>query len=70
VRQVVDDYRRWIRDVLRGLLVADGRRDADQTADILLVIRDGVVVGADLGDPKALRTVIRDAVTRVLDARG
>jgi AcrR family transcriptional regulator len=68
VRQAIDDHRRWTRDLVRELLVADGHRDADRTADILVVIGDGLLVGSDLDDPTELRVLIRDAVTRVLDA--
>jgi len=66
VRQAIADHRRWFRTVLRDLLVADGRPDADTTADILVVLRDGLVVGSDLDDPHRLRAVISDALTRVI----
>jgi AcrR family transcriptional regulator len=68
VRQAIDEHRRWVREFVRDLLVADGHPDADRTADILVVIGDGLLVGSDLDDPAELRALIRDAVTRVLDA--
>jgi AcrR family transcriptional regulator len=70
VRRAIDDHRRWFRDLLRDLLEADGHPDPEQTADILAVLGDGLLVGGDLGDPRRLAAVARDAVTRVLTASG
>jgi hypothetical protein len=67
-RQAIADHRRWFRELLRDLLAADGRPDAERTADVLVALKDGLVVGFDLDDPAAVRALIRDAVTRVLDA--
>jgi hypothetical protein len=55
--------------VVRGLVVADGDPNADRTADILVALKDGLLVGADLDDP-AVRGVIRDAVGRTLAGYG
>lgn len=68
VRLAIGEHRRWIRGVMRDLLVADGRHDADRTADILVVAGDGLLVGGHLDDPTELHTLIHDAVSRVLDA--
>ncbi|MBG0826829.1 TetR/AcrR family transcriptional regulator [Planomonospora sp. ID67723] len=68
VRRAVADYRRWNRELFRDLLAGAGHPDPERTATILMVIRDGIVVGSDLDDPDVLRPLIRDAVTRVLDA--
>jgi AcrR family transcriptional regulator len=67
VRQAIAEHRRWFRELLRDLLVADGHPDADRTADIMVALKDGLLVAADLDDP-AHRSLIRDAVTRLLDA--
>jgi AcrR family transcriptional regulator len=67
VRQAIADHRAWFRELLRNLLAADGRPDAEQTADLLVALKDGLLVGADLDDP-AHQSLIRDAVTRLLDA--
>ncbi|WP_240506996.1 TetR/AcrR family transcriptional regulator [Thermoactinospora rubra] len=67
VRQAIATQRRWFRDTLRDLLAADGHPDPERTAAILVVIRDGLVVGSGLDDPQQVRALIRDAVTRVLD---
>lgn len=70
VRIAVANHRAWIRGHFRDLLVADGHPDPERTADLLMLVRDGLAVGLDLGDTDAVRAVIRDAVTRVLDAPG
>jgi AcrR family transcriptional regulator len=66
VREAIAEHRRWFRSLLRDLLAADGHPDPGRTADILVALKDGLLVGADLDDPAA-RTLIRDAVTRLLD---
>ncbi|MHA4813564.1 TetR/AcrR family transcriptional regulator [Streptomyces aculeolatus] len=70
VRRAVGEYRRWFRGLMRDLLAADGHPDAARTADILLVLRDGLVVGNDLDDAGELRKLTREAVERVLTPRG
>jgi AcrR family transcriptional regulator len=67
VRQAVDDHRRWNRDLLGGLLAAAGHPDPATTADILVLVGDGLLVSGELDDPSDLPALIRDAVTRVLD---
>ena len=69
MRRTIADYRRWNNQLYRDLLAEAGDPEPDGTATILMMIRDGIVVGSDLDDPAALRRVIRDAVTRVLDRR-
>ena len=66
VRQAIAEHRRWFRELLRDLLVADGHPDVERTADLLVALKDGLLVGADLDDP-ARRGLIRDAVARLLD---
>ncbi|MFW6695120.1 TetR/AcrR family transcriptional regulator [Streptomyces sp. MAR4 CNX-425] len=66
VRVAVADFRRWFRGMVRDLLAADGHPDAERTADLLLVLRDGLVVGSDLGDAAELGRLTREAVERVL----
>lgn len=68
VRQVVAEHRRWFRSLLHELLTAAGHPDADGTAAMLMLLRDGLAVGSHLDDPAELRTLVRTAVTRVLTA--
>jgi hypothetical protein len=49
--------------------MADGHPDAERTADLLVALKDGLLVGADLDDP-ARQSLIRDAVARLLDGAG
>jgi AcrR family transcriptional regulator len=65
VRHDIAEHRRWFRELLRNLLIADGHPDAERTADILVALKDGLLVGSDLDDP-ARRSLIRDAVIRLL----
>jgi AcrR family transcriptional regulator len=65
VRQAIAEHRRWFRGLLGDLLTADGHPDPERTADLLVALKDGLFVGADLDDP-AHRSLIRDAVTRLL----
>ncbi|NRQ36815.1 TetR/AcrR family transcriptional regulator [Nonomuraea sp. NN258] len=66
VRQAVTGYRHWVLRLFHDLLAESGHPAPEHDARILVMIRDGIVVGSDLDDPGALRPVIRDAVVRVL----
>jgi AcrR family transcriptional regulator len=66
VRQVIAAHRRWFRAILRDLLTAAGHPDAEDTAALLTVVRDGLVVGSDLGDPAEVSGLTRAAVQRIL----
>jgi AcrR family transcriptional regulator len=69
VRQAIEEHRQWKRDLLRTLLVQDGNQDPELTAEILMVLGDGLLVTSHLDNPSKLREVIRDVVTAVIDAR-
>jgi AcrR family transcriptional regulator len=66
VRQAIADHRRWNRDLYRDLLAAGGHPDPERTADILLLVRDGLVVGFDLDDHDTVRAAVGETLTRVL----
>ncbi|MQY13717.1 hypothetical protein SRB5_38680 [Streptomyces sp. RB5] len=66
VRRAVGEYRVWFRDGMRDLLAADGHPDAERTADMLLVLRDGLAAGFHLDDPVRLRALIADLVERTV----
>lgn len=68
VRRVVTEYRRWFRGLLHDLLTAAEHPDADGTAALLMLVRDGLVVGAELDDPGEIRALVRTAVTRVISS--
>ena len=69
VRQAIGDHRRWFRDLMRELLIADGHPDPIRTADILVILDDGLLISGHVDDPTELAALTRDAVARVLDAR-
>ena len=66
VRQAVAAYRRWFRGLLVELLAETGHPDAERTADMLFVLRDGIVVGSYLDDPEAVQARIRTTLDRLL----
>ncbi|SDK28827.1 TetR/AcrR family transcriptional regulator [Streptomyces indicus] len=66
VRRSIEDYRTWFRELMRELLTEAGDPDAERTADLLMLIRDGLAVACDLDDPVAPRPLVRDAVLRVI----
>jgi AcrR family transcriptional regulator len=66
VRKAVDDHRRWNREHLRGLLTDAGQPDPDSTADILLLLCDGVLVSGELDKQSNLPALTRAAVNRIL----
>ncbi|HEU5161050.1 MAG TPA: TetR/AcrR family transcriptional regulator [Streptosporangiaceae bacterium] len=67
VRQVIAEHRRWFREFLHELLTAAGHPEAQRTATLLSVLRDGLVVGSDLDDPAEIRCLTHEAVQRILD---
>lgn len=69
VRDVVRAHRVWFRGVLADLLANAGHADAERTAGMLMIVRDGIVVSSNLDDAESVRAVVRDAVTRVLAAQ-
>ncbi|GAA2105208.1 TetR/AcrR family transcriptional regulator [Actinomadura alba] len=66
VRQVVAAHRSWFRELLRDLLTAAAHPDVERTSAMLMLFRDGLVVGGQLDDAEEVRDLVRDAVTRLL----
>ncbi|MEV0587824.1 TetR/AcrR family transcriptional regulator [Nonomuraea sp. NPDC050310] len=66
VRQAVAAQRAWFRSTVRDLVAAAGHPEAERIASILVLLRDGLAVGADLDDPEVLKGVVREAVLRAL----
>jgi AcrR family transcriptional regulator len=66
VRRTIAEYRRWNRGLFRDLLADAGHAEPDGTATMLMMLRDGIVVGGDLDDPHTLRPHVRQAVTRMV----
>jgi AcrR family transcriptional regulator len=66
VRVAIDEHRRWLRGLYRELLAADGHPDAERTADMLLLVRDGLAVCLDLDHPATVRAAALELLARVL----
>lgn len=67
VRQAIAEHRRWNRDLYRDLLAGEDHPGAELTADVLLLLRDGLVVGFDLDDPATVRSAVMEALDKVLE---
>ncbi|WP_040807065.1 TetR/AcrR family transcriptional regulator [Nocardia concava] len=65
VRQVVDDYRGWFRDLMADRLRAAGYTDVDDAARMLLMTRDGVTISGGVGDSETVRVGIRTALSQL-----
>jgi AcrR family transcriptional regulator len=66
VRLVIAEHRRWFRDLLCELLTSARHPDAERTADLLVVLRDGLVVGGYLDDSEKVRNGIQATVIKIL----
>lgn len=66
VRQAVLEHRAWFRGLMVELLTAAGDARAAETAEILMLLRDGLAVGCYLDNPGAVRAAVRPALDRVL----
>lgn len=66
VRQAIERHRTWYRGMLLELLGQLGHPDADRTADLLVIVSDGLLVGAELDQLEAFEALIADAVDRIV----
>jgi hypothetical protein len=69
VRHAIAGHRRWLRDLYRDLLAADGQPEPERGADMLMLLRDGLSVSFDLDDPAEVSSAVRQALAGVLDRR-
>ncbi|MFI5954061.1 TetR/AcrR family transcriptional regulator [Cryptosporangium sp. NPDC051539] len=66
VRAVVANHRRWYAAAMRDQLAAAGHESPELTARMLVTLRDGIVVGAQLDDPAEVRATLRAAVVALI----
>ncbi|MGY6026986.1 TetR/AcrR family transcriptional regulator [Streptomyces spinosirectus] len=66
VRQVVDAHRQWFKATIEEMLQGLGVTDVSSTADQLLMLRDGAMVGGYLGDPRTIAKSLYNAGRAVL----
>ncbi|MER6121321.1 TetR/AcrR family transcriptional regulator [Streptomyces sp. NPDC001795] len=61
VRQAIDEHRSWFRDALTSLAAACGHPDPPAAAAMLVLLRDGAMVGGYLDGPAASDALARGA---------
>ncbi|MFF1571323.1 TetR/AcrR family transcriptional regulator [Leifsonia sp. NPDC058292] len=66
IRAAVAEHRRWLRELFRELLTADGHPRPGPAGDMLILIADGVLVGGELDNLAGLRIRARDAAIGAL----
>jgi AcrR family transcriptional regulator len=69
VRQAIDAHRRWFCELLRSLLVADSHPDPARTADILVVLWDGLLISGHIDGSAAVPALTRRALGSALGGR-
>jgi AcrR family transcriptional regulator len=67
VRQVVDAHRRWFKGTIEEILDEIGVTDVSGTADQLVMLRDGAMVGGYLGDPQTTAQSLYNAGRAVIE---
>ncbi|WP_232247769.1 TetR/AcrR family transcriptional regulator [Kitasatospora azatica] len=66
VSLAIAEHRRWLHGTFEQVLRGLGLPDPERRADILLLLRDGAMVGAALGDPAAVAEQLAAAVTALV----
>jgi AcrR family transcriptional regulator len=66
VRRAIDARRAWYQGVLRQLLVVDGDPTPSVTASLLVALSDGLLEIAYLDDAKAVPSLVREGLARLL----
>jgi AcrR family transcriptional regulator len=66
VRQVVHSHRQWFKDVIEEMLEEIGVTDPADTADQLVMLRDGAMVRGYLSDPRTVGSSLHNAVRSLI----
>ncbi len=66
VRVAIDDHRRWFQETATALAARLGHPDPAEAGQILVILHDGALVGAQLDDPKAVRHAVKSAALQLL----
>jgi AcrR family transcriptional regulator len=69
VRIAVSDHRAWFRKVASEIARQIGYPDPAEAGEYLVLLHDGALVAAELDDPEAVRTAVKNAALRLLDPR-
>lgn len=67
VSRAIADHRAWLRELITRLLDGAGLSEPGRRADVLMLLRDGAMVGAALGDPAATAASLAGAVAELLE---
>ncbi|GHE91878.1 hypothetical protein GCM10017786_25560 [Amycolatopsis deserti] len=65
IHQAVDTHRTWFRQTLTDTLTAAGHPDPAHAAQVLILLRDGAMVGGYLDDPEQIRTTLEKTIARL-----
>jgi AcrR family transcriptional regulator len=66
VRHVVHAHRQWFKDVIEEMLEEIGVTDPADTADQLVMLRDGAMVRGYLSDPRTVGSSLHNAVRSLI----
>ncbi|GAA1238682.1 TetR/AcrR family transcriptional regulator [Kitasatospora nipponensis] len=66
VSQAITEHRAWLRGALVRLLGDAGVPEPERRADIVVLLRDGAMVGAALGDPAVVADRLAAAVAELV----
>lgn len=66
VHQAVTAHRSWFRDLVLDLVTRAGATEPERVARVLIMLRDGAMVGGYLEDEEATRTTLAETVDNVL----
>jgi AcrR family transcriptional regulator len=70
VSRAIVSHRRWLRETVAGLLAEAGAPEPAEDAATLMLLRDGAMMTAALGDAEAVRISLGRAIRNVLAAAG
>lgn len=67
VSRAIADHRGWLRELITRLLGEAGLSEPERRADVLILLRDGAMVGGALGDPATTAASLAAAVAQLLE---
>lgn len=70
VSRAIVAHRHWLRDLVAGLLAEAGAPEPAEDAATLMMLRDGAMMTAALGDADAVRVSLERAIRRLLASAG
>ncbi|GAB2690103.1 TetR/AcrR family transcriptional regulator [Kitasatospora kifunensis] len=68
VSRAIAEHRTWLRGLIVQLMEEAGLSEPQRRTDVLIMLRDGAMVGAALGDPATVAASLAEAVSQLLAA--